>query len=320
MNMVDNEVNDVSVCANCGKDGAKNICNKCNMLKYCNAVCKKKHKKKHKKDCEEHVRLATEKHNEGLRIAAELHDEKLFKQPPPKEDCPICFLRMPTYYTGWSYNTCCGKSICRGCIHAPLYDDQGNKVDIEKQNECPFCRTPGVRSVQEAMERLKKRAEGGDPMAICNLGNYYKEGTYGFPQDSAKALEHWHRASELGYAGAYCNIGLAYENGDDIDVDMKKAVYYYELSAIGGNELARYYLGNLEVKSGNVERALRHYMIAVRSGYSDSLQNIKWLYSNGHITKGVYTKALQAHQEYLVEIKSKNRDEAAAARASNRYY
>jgi hypothetical protein len=27
--------------------------------------------------------------------AAELHDEALFKDPPPKEDCPICFLPMP---------------------------------------------------------------------------------------------------------------------------------------------------------------------------------------------------------------------------------
>ena len=81
MNTADESNNDVSVCANCGKEGANNICSKCNMVKYCNAVCKKVHKKKHKKDCEEHIRLAAEKHNEELRIAAELHDEELFKQP-----------------------------------------------------------------------------------------------------------------------------------------------------------------------------------------------------------------------------------------------
>jgi len=80
----------VNVCANCGKEGddVNNICNKCKVVKYCNATCKKKHKKKHKKDCEEHVKLAAEKHEEELRIAAELHDEKLFKQSPPKDDCP----------------------------------------------------------------------------------------------------------------------------------------------------------------------------------------------------------------------------------------
>ena len=55
----------LSVCANCGKEGSSdeisNICNKCNVVKYCNAVCKKVHKKKHKKDCEEHQRRAAEK-------------------------------------------------------------------------------------------------------------------------------------------------------------------------------------------------------------------------------------------------------------------
>ena len=36
------------------------------LVKYCNAACKKKHRKKHKKACERRV--------------AEMHDEKLFKE------------------------------------------------------------------------------------------------------------------------------------------------------------------------------------------------------------------------------------------------
>jgi len=103
MSTADKDNNDVSICANCGKEGSDNdmnTCNKCKMVKYCNAVCKKVHKKKHKKDCEEHVRLAAEHaaklHDEELRIAAKLHDEKLFKQPPPLDDCPICFLLLPS--------------------------------------------------------------------------------------------------------------------------------------------------------------------------------------------------------------------------------
>jgi len=90
--------NNASICANCGKEGDKvnNICNKCKMVKYCNAACKKKHRHKHKKYCERRV--------------AELHDEKLFKQPPPLYgDCPICFLLLPTYPSGSTYYACCGK-------------------------------------------------------------------------------------------------------------------------------------------------------------------------------------------------------------------
>ena len=111
MRMADHNV---SLCANCGNEDAKNVCNKCKMVKYCNAACKKKHRHKHKKQCERRV--------------AELHDEKLFKQPPPKEDCPICFQLLPTLGSGKRYQTCCGKVVCSGCFDAPVYDSQGTKL------------------------------------------------------------------------------------------------------------------------------------------------------------------------------------------------
>ena len=74
-------------CASCGKEGNSNssdmnTCNKCKSVKYCNAACKKKHRSKHKKACERRV--------------AELHDEALFKDPPPPEECPICELPLRT--------------------------------------------------------------------------------------------------------------------------------------------------------------------------------------------------------------------------------
>ena len=69
-----------------------------------------------------------------------------------------------------------------------------------------------------------------------------------------------------------------------------------------------------------MDRALKHFMIAVRGGYADSLKQIQNLYTNGHATKEDYTKALQSYQAYLSEIKSKQRDEAAAVDADDRYY
>jgi len=146
MSTTDKDIDNVSICANCGKEGSdvNNICNKCKQVKYCNAACKKKHRHKHKKECEEHVRLVAQN-------AANLHDIELFKQPPPKEDCPICFIRSPTLESGTRYKTCCGKFICSGCIHAPVYDNQG-QVDNEKK--CPFCRTPLPTTVEEGMLQL----------------------------------------------------------------------------------------------------------------------------------------------------------------------
>jgi len=302
----------VSVCANCGKEGSdvNNICNKCKKATYCNATCKKKHKKKHKKDCEEYIRLAAER-------AAELHDEELFKQPPPKEDCPICFVRLPTLDAGWTYMPCCGKGICTGCMLAPVYDNQGNEVDNKK---CPFCRIPTPTSIEEAIERMTKRVKADDPVAIYNLGVCSREGRNGYPQDYRKALELWHRAGELGHAMAYSNIGYAYHCGRGVERDEKKARHYYELAAIGGDVYARSNLGLVEAHAGNFDRAVKHYTISGRGGHSNAVDNIKRLYSNGLAAKDDYTKALQSYQAYLGEIKSVQRDKAAAADEGYRYY
>ena len=295
----------VSVCANCGKEGddVKNICNKCKMVKYCNAACKKKHRSKHKKQCERRV--------------AELHDVELFKEPPPLDDCPICFLLLPTLNTGRNYNSCCGKVICNGCTYSPVFDDQGNEVDNQK---CPYCRAPFPASTEEASEREKIRVEAGDVIAVYNLGCDYSEGKNGFPQDYKKALELWHRAAELGYTKAYCSIGYLFEHGRGVERDRKKAKHYFELAAMKGDADARYNLGITAAKEGNWERALKHFMIAVRCGHDDSLEKIKQLYSVGTATKEEYTKALQSYQAYFGEIKSSQRDKAAAHSDRFRYY
>ena len=170
------------------------------------------------------------------------------------------------------------------------------------------------------IEREKKRVEVDDPIAIHNVGCHYRDGTYGYPQDYTKALELWHRAGELGYVSSYCGIGFAYDNGRGVEVDENKAEHYYVLAATKGDEVARANLGVYERRAGNYDRALKHYMIAVRGGHAPSLSQIKELYGYGHATKGDYTKALQSYQEYLGEIKSPQRDKAAVANEDDRYY
>ena len=305
-------VDDVLVCANCGKEGSDNMntCNKCKQVKYCNAVCKKVHKKKHKKECENFTLAAK-------LAAAEKHDKELFKQPPPKEDCPICFLLLPTLAPGSRYMSCCGKRICSGCAHAPLYDNQGNIVDNKK---CAFCRTPIPNSHDDTIKRLNLRVEAGDPIAIYNLGNYYRDGRNGFPQNHTKALELYHQAAELGDSQSYGSIGLAYAYGRGVEKNDMKAIYFLELAAMRGSEFARYNLGVSEENSGNMDRALKHFMILTSYGDRESLKKIQELYSNGRTKKEDYTKALHLYQSYLGEIKSAQRDKAAAADEQYRYY
>ena len=105
----DNEDNVSDICANCGKGEESSVslkaCMACKMVKYCNRECQIAHRPLHKKACK--------------KRAAELHDERLFKQPE-LIDCPICMLRMPFLITGRRYYGCCGKVICCGCAYAPV--------------------------------------------------------------------------------------------------------------------------------------------------------------------------------------------------------
>ena len=302
--------NSVSVCANCGKEDDKQLkaCTACKLVKYCNRECQIAHRPQHKKKCR--------------RRAAELHDEKLFKQPPSQYgDCPICFIQLPSLVSGRRYHSCCGKVICCGCIHAPVYDSHGNKVDNKK---CPFCRTPFPESTsnEEIVKRMKKRMQAHDPIAMHSIGCYYSDGTDGYPQDYTKAFELWHRAGKVGHSEAYGCIGNSHNfgRGSEVDIDKKKAKHYWELAAIGGDVNARFNLGNAEVRAGNFDRALKHYMIAAGSGDSESLNFIKKIYAEGNATKDDYTTALRSYQTYFEEIKSVQRDEAAAADEGCRYY
>ena len=296
-----NENDEVVLCANCGKEGSNfNICNKCKEATYCNAACKKKHRSKHKKQCERRV--------------AELYDEALFEEPLPQHgDCPICFLRLPSLGSGRQYMTCCGKIICSGCCHAPVFDNHGNAIADEK---CPFCRTRSPISDEEAIERIKKRMEVGDPYAFYMMGNYYYLGQYGFLQDRAKAVKFWHKAGKFGYT----NLGNAHGFGNGVERDEKMARHYYELAAREGNVTARCNLGANEYRAGNYDKALKHFMIAVRGGDSRSVKAIQRLYMDGHVAKDQYANALQSHQAYLHEIKSEQRDKAAAFRDDYCYY
>jgi TPR repeat protein len=189
----------------------------------------------------------------------------------------------------------------------------------DNQIPCPFCRTPAHASDGEWIERIKKRAEADDAEAMRNLGCYYRDGEYGLRQNHAKAMKLWLRAGELGFAMGYYNIGYAYVYGEGVEVDTKKAKYYFEFAAMGmgGNVYARHNLGILEKREGNMNRAVKHWMISAGAGFDDSLKAIRQCYLEGHATKDDFEKALRTHKEAADEMKSDQRDAADVARGQN---
>jgi hypothetical protein len=302
-------------CAECGEEGGDvslKMCKACMSVKYCNATCQHKHWLTHKKECK-------------LR-AAELRDEVLFKDPPQKEDCSICFLPMPTQLISCislpdatltsvpifdfaianeelakedmeTYFTCCGKSICAGCEHS---FNQTSNAD-----KCPFCNSNrSSKTDEEQVEELMKRVEANDAASICLLASNYHDGRRGFLQDHAKAIELYVRAANLGYSTAHNNLAGIYSVGGD----MKKAKFHMEAAAMAGHEVARCIVGLMEYGSGNMERAVKHWTIGASAGDYDSMNHLRINFEKGCVSRELIDSTLTAYNNSCVEMRSEARD------------
>ena len=242
-------------------------------------------------------------------------DEDLFKEAPANEECLVCFVQLPLECEQVSYQACCGKLLCLGCIFAAKTAEENNMII------CPFCRTPAHYTEKEYIERVKKRAEGDDAMAVYNLGCLYYDGESGLRQNTAKAHKLWLRAGELGEVRAYTSLAISYFNGRGArGMDDKKAKHYHELAAMGGQYKSRDILGDIEWDAGNFERALKHWMISARAGYDISLKAIRKAFVSGYVSKDEFEMVLRAQKESKDKTKSHQRDAANQRNEAYAFY
>eukprot|EP00986_Skeletonema_menzelii_P004549 scaffold1561_cov129-Skeletonema_menzelii.AAC.2 len=295
------------ICASCGIAGGgddvklKN-CTACYLVKYCGVNCQRKHRPQHKRACK--------------RRAAELKDEILFKQPESRYlgDCPICFLPLPLDKQGdtdtmkYTMQTCCSKVVCDGCIHA----NNLREKEARLTPKCPFCRKLAPSTEEEIDQNLKKRVEVNDPDALDTAAmNHFQSGDY------ATAIEYWGKAAELGNIESNYHLSTVYHEGFGVDRDMKKYIYHSEQAAIGGHDTARYNLGVWELwecQKGNIDRAVKHFIISSNLGCNKSIKALKKCYAQGKVSKEDFAAALRAHQAAVDATKSPQRDEAEAFR------
>ena len=316
---------DNCTCAACGKVGeGLKTCTACRMVKYCNRKCQQSHRRAHKSECK--------------LQAAKLHEEKLFTDHPPREECPICLLPLPIGEQCSAYSACCGKLLCCGCMNS-----------MKCMDLCPFCRAKSSKTDAELIERYKKRMDAGDALAYLNMGCDYKEGRLGLPRDLDKAMELWHNAVNLGSANAHYNIGLAYYDGEiggDRENNLrdgKKAQHHFELAAIGGDIPSRHNLAIIELcyaeqvrlfieleleegtsqselhemkieKEMHEQRAHKHWMIAARAGDDSSMKNLLKRLKMNMISKEEYLQTLRVWKDSFDTMKSEERDKDLAIR------
>ena len=107
---------------------------------------------------------------------------------------------------------------------------------------------------------------------------------------------------------AHHNVVVAYTSWQFVERDMENAKCYFELAAIGGDAKSRHNLGMFERNASNMSRAVKHWMISVAAGCDKSLSEIRDCFTNGHVTKDDFDKALRAHKEAKDEKMSAHRE------------
>ena len=87
----------------------------------------------------------------------------------------------------------------------------------------------------EAEKTIQERAEAGDADAQYNMGMMYDNGDE-VPQDKDEAMKWMRKAAEKGNAKAQNNLGGSYYNGDGVPQDKAKASMFFNLAAAKGHE------------------------------------------------------------------------------------
>ena len=108
-------------------------------------------------------------------------------------------------------------------------------------------------------------------------------------------------------------MSCLYRNGEGVDVekDGKRARYHLKEAAIGGHPDARHNLGCEEHNNGRAGRAAKHWIIAAKLGYDQSLKCVMGLCKRGHVSKEDFAAALHGHKAAIDATKSPQREEAA---------
>jgi TPR repeat protein len=268
-------------------------------------------KSKDEYESKEDYDAAVRKYHAAAKVAkrhremAEIRDDNLFMQPDGNHlgECPICCLPLPLDTSKAMMKTCCSKLICNGCNHA----NKKREIEQRLEHKCPYCREPLPKTDEENNQNTMKRAKSNDPAALLEMGKgCYDEG------DIEGLVEYYSKAAELGSIQAHYNLSCMHRTGEGVEKDEKKSAHHLEVAAIGGHPNARYNLGCDEWSKGNIEKAVRHFIIGAKLGDDGALKSVKDRFAAGYVSKEDFEAALRGHQAAVDATKSEQRDTAYA--------
>ncbi len=116
---------------------------------------------------------------------------------------------------------------------------------------------------QQAYNIWKRLADGGDKVAMFNIGVLRAEGK-GIEQDMQQAAQWYRRAAEAGYAPAQFNLGSAYLEGQGVTADKRQAFEWWTKAAAQNHPQSLFNLATLYLQGDGVEPDQAHALTLYR--------------------------------------------------------
>jgi len=156
------------------------------------------------------------------------------------------------------------------------------------------------KNIKKAYGLYKASALQDHPPAVNNLGMMYLNGEY-VAKNQDIAFKLFLRAS-ADHAQAKDNLAQAYENGWGTDVDIDKAINFYELAGVQGYKLGYYHLAQVyeEGRGGtpvDMKKAIKWYKTAGEDSYARGYFRIGEIYEQGINLKRDLKEALRWYQD-----------------------
>ena len=109
----------------------------------------------------------------------------------------------------------------------------GSKADAWKQ----------AMKEEAEVAAIRQKAEGGNTVAMRDLGNLYRNGSHGLKKDATQAFMWYMRAADLKDVRAITDCGAAYLNGEGVERSEVRGCTMLGMAATLGSEHACAILG-----------------------------------------------------------------------------
>lgn len=127
----------------------------------------------------------------------------------------------------------------------------------------------------EAERWYRLSSKQGYVKARFQLGQIYNKGQGSVENPEREALECFRQLADENYPTAQCIMGVKYQMGHGVEMDLKRAIGYFQRAARQNHVEAQRRLGDIYMGMGNEEQAFRWYCSAAKQGDLHSAAQLK---------------------------------------------